>query len=65
MMANTCSFTASRMKSCKGRTGRKSYVEVVNAKTGEPLRHSFGTLANYEPDFKLSHNGKYFGITSL
>jgi hypothetical protein len=37
----------------------------VNAKTGEPLRNSFGSLANYEPDFKLSHNNKYFGIISL
>lgn len=49
----------------QGPSGRKSYVEVVNAQTGEPLRLSFGSLANYEPDFKLSHSGKYFGITSL
>jgi hypothetical protein len=49
----------------QGPNGKKSYVEVVNAKTGEPLRNSFGSLANYEPDFKLSHNGKYFGIISL
>ena len=49
----------------QGPNGKKSYVEVVNAQTGEPLRNSFGSLANYEPDFKLSHNGKYFGIISL
>jgi hypothetical protein len=49
----------------QGPNGKKSYVEVVNAKTGEPLRNSFGSLANYEPDFKLSHSGKYFGIISL
>jgi hypothetical protein len=49
----------------QGPNGKKSYVEVVNAKTGEPLRQSFGSLANYEPDFKLSNNGKYFGIISL
>lgn len=49
----------------QGPNGRKSYVEVVNAKTGEPLRQSFGSLSNYEPDFKLSHNKKYFGIISL
>ena len=49
----------------QGPNGRKSYVEVVNAKTGEPLRQSFGSLSNYEPDFKLSHNKKYLGIISL
>jgi WD40 repeat protein len=49
----------------QGPNGKKSYVEVVNAKTGEPMRNSFSSLANYEPDFKLSHNGKYFGIISL
>jgi len=49
----------------QGPNGKKSYVEVVNAVTGEPLRNSFGSLANYEPDFKLSHNEKYFGIISL
>ena len=49
----------------QGPNGRKSYVEVVNARTGEPLRQSFGSLSNYEPDFKLSHSNKYFGITSL
>jgi WD40 repeat protein len=49
----------------QGPNGKKSYVEVVNAKTGEPLRQSFGSLAVYEPDFKMSHNGKYLGIISL
>ncbi len=49
----------------QGPNGRKSYVEVVDAATGAPLRVSFGCLSNYEPDYKLSHNGKYFGITSL
>lgn len=49
----------------QGPTGKKSYVEVVDAKTGVPLRNSFGCLSNYEPDYKLSHNGKYFGITSM
>jgi hypothetical protein len=49
----------------QGPNGKKSYVEVVNAKTGEPLRQSFGSLSIYEPDFKLSHNNKYFGIISM
>lgn len=49
----------------QGPNGRKSYVEVANARTGEPLRNSFGSLSTYEPDFKLSHNNKYFGIISM
>ena len=49
----------------QGPNGKKSYVEVVNAKTGEPMRNSFSSLSFYEPDFKLSHNKKYFGIFSM
>ena len=49
----------------QGPNGRKSYVEVADAQTGEPLRVSFGSLSNYEPDYKFSHDNKYFGITSL
>lgn len=49
----------------QGPNGKKSYVEVADAATGEPLRKSFSSLSNYEPDFKLSHNNKYFGIISL
>jgi WD40 repeat protein len=49
----------------QGPNGKKSYVEVADAKTGQPLRNSFGCLSTYEPDYKLSHNGQYFGITSL
>jgi WD40 repeat protein len=49
----------------QGPNGKKSYVEVVDAATGEPIRKSFASLANYEPDFKMSHNNKYFGIMSL
>jgi hypothetical protein len=49
----------------QGPNGKKSYVEVVTASTGEPIRKSFASLSNYEPDFKMSHNNKYFGIISL
>ena len=49
----------------QGPAGRKSYVEFADARTGEPLRNSFGSLLAYEPDFKLSHNKKYFGIISM
>jgi WD40 repeat protein len=49
----------------QGPNGKKSYVEVVDAQSREPLRNSFGSLSNYEPDFKLSHDNRYFGIISL
>lgn len=45
-------------------TGRKSYVSVADAVTGEPLRIAFATMSLYEPDFKLSQDGKYFGVAS-
>ena len=45
-------------------TGRKSYVSVANAFTGEPLRTAFASMSQYEPDFKISPDGKYFGIVS-
>jgi hypothetical protein len=45
-------------------TGRKSYVSVVNANTGEPLRNAFASMSVYEPDFKMSPDGKFFGIVS-
>jgi len=49
----------------QGPNGKKSYIETVNARTGEPLRNSFPSLSFYEPDFKMSHNKKYFGIISM
>jgi len=44
--------------------GRKSYVSTADAQTGEPLRIAFASMSLYEPDFKLSQDGKYFGIAS-
>lgn len=43
---------------------RQMYVNVVNMETSEPKRRGFTSQAPYEPDFKLSNNGKYFGIVS-
>lgn len=49
----------------QGPSGRKSYVEFIDAASGAPLRNSFSSLLVYEPDYKFSHNGKYFGIVSF
>ena len=45
-------------------SARQSYVNMVNMDTHEPKRRGFSSSAFYEPDFKLSHNGKLFGIVS-
>ena len=43
---------------------RQSYVNVIDIETGQPKRRGFTSQAYYEPDFKLSHDGKWFGIVS-
>ena len=43
---------------------RQTYINTINGITGEPLRKGFTSKATYEPDFKLSHDGKFFGLVS-
>ncbi|MEX1132085.1 MAG: hypothetical protein WEC15_02570 [Flavobacteriales bacterium] len=43
---------------------RQSYVSVADATTGEMRRTAFPSLATYEPDFRISVDGKLFGIVS-
>lgn len=43
----------------------QSYVDVADANTGEMRRTSFPSLAPYEPDFRLSHDGSLFAIGSI
>jgi len=45
-------------------TGRQMYVNVVDMSTHRPIRRGFVSTASYEPDFKLSHDEKLFGIIS-
>lgn len=42
----------------------QSYVSVADARTGELRRTSFPSLAAYEPDFRISPDGKRFAIGS-
>lgn len=42
----------------------QSYVSVADARTGELRRTSFPSLARYEPDFRISPDGKRFAIGS-
>lgn len=45
-------------------TTRQTYLNLVDMQTLEPLRRGFTSNAIYEPDFKLSHDGRLFGIVS-
>lgn len=43
---------------------RQTYISTVNMDNLEPLRVGFTSQAPYEPDFKLSHDNKLFGVVS-
>ena len=43
---------------------RQKFISTINGITGEPARKGFVSQAIYEPDFKLSHGGKLFGLVS-
>ena len=43
---------------------RQSYLHVVDMETASPRRRGFTSTAFYEPDFKLSHDGKMLGVVS-
>lgn len=43
---------------------RQSYVSTADARTGEMRRTAFPSLSTYEPDFRISPDGKLFGIVS-
>jgi hypothetical protein len=43
---------------------RQSYVSTADAGTGEMRRTAFPSLSTYEPDFRISPDGRLFGIVS-
>lgn len=43
---------------------RQSYINVIDVEAGTPKRRGFTSQAYYEPDFKLSHDGKLLGVVS-
>lgn len=46
------------------RSGKQSFINIIDGKTGEPERWIIPTFATFEPDFKLSPDNKYFGVTT-
>jgi WD40 repeat protein len=43
---------------------RQTYISIIDGKTGEPQRRGYNSQSIYEPDFKLSPDGKLFGVVS-
>jgi len=43
---------------------RITYINTITAQTGQALRKGFTSRAIFEPDFKLSPDGKLFGLVS-
>ena len=43
---------------------RQTFINTIDGVSGEPQRKGFVSRAPYEPDFKLSHDGKLFGVVS-
>jgi hypothetical protein len=43
---------------------RQTYINTIDAETGQSQRKGFTSRAVYEPDFKLSHDGKLMGVVS-
>ncbi|MCB2207469.1 MAG: hypothetical protein KQH67_04165 [Bacteroidetes bacterium] len=43
---------------------RQSYINVIDVDSGSPKRRGFTSQAYYEPDFKLSDDGKWLGVVS-
>ncbi|MEZ4755701.1 MAG: hypothetical protein R2817_02615 [Flavobacteriales bacterium] len=43
---------------------RQSYVSIADAGTGGMRRTAFPSLSTYEPDFRISPDGRLFGIVS-
>jgi hypothetical protein len=46
-------------------TFREAFVSMADANTGEALRKGFMARTNAEPQFKISHDGRYFGVVSF
>ncbi len=44
--------------------GRQPFINVVDTETAKPMSRGFISRSDYEPDFKLSHDGKLLGIVS-
>ena len=42
----------------------QTYVNIINTAGWEPIRAGFVSKSYYQPDFKLSDDGRFFGIVS-
>lgn len=52
------------LKAQASANARQTYIATIDGNSGEPKRGGFTSQALYEPDFKLSKDGKWFGLIS-
>ncbi|MHC1774829.1 MAG: WD40 repeat domain-containing protein [Lentimicrobium sp.] len=52
------------LKATTATSGRQNFISVLDGVNFQSTRTVFPSNSNYEPDFRLSHNGKYMGIVS-
>jgi len=52
------------LKAQASANARQTYIATIDAKTGEAQRRGYTSQAIYEPEFKLSKNGRWFGLIS-
>lgn len=45
-------------------SGRQNFISVIDGATLEPTRTVFPSNSNFEPDFRMSHNGRLMGVVS-
>lgn len=52
------------LKAQASASARQTYLATINGISGEPSRKGFTSQALYEPDFKLSNDGKLLAVVS-
>ncbi len=52
------------LKATTATSGRQNFISVLDGVNFQSTRTVFPSNSNYEPDFRLSHDGKYMGIVS-
>ncbi|MFH1121146.1 MAG: WD40 repeat domain-containing protein [Bacteroidota bacterium] len=52
------------LKAATATSGRQNFISLIDAERFQSTRTVFPSNSNYEPDFRLSHDGKSMGVVS-
>ncbi|KAF0194830.1 MAG: hypothetical protein FD166_3351 [Bacteroidetes bacterium] len=52
------------LKAATATAGRQNFISVIDASGFVSTRTVFPSNSNYEPDFRLSHDGRFMGVVS-